>query len=193
MSDSNRYSDWWTDDQAVWNAFQNGDRKAFEHIYKKYSKTLVVYGIRIAEEKQIVQDCIQDLFIELWDGRERLSNVDSLKFYLLKSLRYKIIRHFKSRQLDDLNDPDNYVDGENFEVLKVREENILYQSRKLSAAIALLPKRQREAIHLRYLQEMSNEEVARIMGVNYQSACKFIYTALKSLKEVMLVFISICF
>lgn len=46
-------------------------------------------------------------------------------------------------------------------------------------------KRQREAIQLRYFHNMSNEEVVYIMGVNYQSACKFIYTALVPLRDIM--------
>ena len=52
----------------------------------------------------------------------------------------------------------------------------------LKELISNLPKRQQEAINLRYYHNFSNEEIAQIMGVNYQSACKFVYTALKSLK-----------
>jgi RNA polymerase sigma factor (sigma-70 family) len=56
------------------------------------------------------------------------------------------------------------------------------QMTNLRELIASLPRRQQEAINLRYYHNFSNEEIARIMGVNYQSACKFIYSALKSLK-----------
>lgn len=179
------------DDKVLCKALKGGDRKAFEAIYIKYSKTLLRYGNGLTVEQQIVQDCIQDLFIDLWEGRERQTEIESLKFYLLKSVRYKIIRQLRNSLLDDLSESVNYIENENVEVQRVREETMIHQSRKLSAAIELLPKRQKEAINLRYLQELSNEEVARIMGVNYQSACKFIYTALKSLKEVMLFLVTL--
>lgn len=63
------------------------------------------------------------------------------------------------------------------------QETLTQQSAQLMSVLETLPKRQWEAIHLRYFQELSNEDVAEVMGVNYQSACKFIYTALKTLRE----------
>ena len=63
------------------------------------------------------------------------------------------------------------------------QEDSQWNAQQLAAALLQLPTRQKEAIHLRYYPELSNEEVAQIMGVNYQSACKFIYTALKTLRE----------
>lgn len=191
MNDLIFESDNFADDKVLCKALKSGDRKAFEAIYRKYSKTLLRYGNGLTIEQQIVQDCIQDLFIELWEGRERQTEIESLKFYLLKSVRYKIMRQLRNSLLEVLTESETYIESENVEVQRVREETMIHQSRKLSAAIELLPKRQKEAINLRYLQELSNEEVARIMGVNYQSACKFIYTALKSLKEVMLLLVTL--
>jgi RNA polymerase sigma factor (sigma-70 family) len=52
----------------------------------------------------------------------------------------------------------------------------------LKTIINQLPKRQQEAINLRYYHNFSNEEIAQIMGVNYQSVSNFIYTALRKLK-----------
>lgn len=127
--------------------------------------------------------------MELWDRRENLSEVISVKHYLLKSLRYKIVRFLRQDNNDTLDHAEYQADGDHFEHRLLEEETGIQQSRKLQAALARLPKRQKEAIHLRYFEEMSNEEVADLMGVNYQSACKFIYTALKNLREVMLVMV----
>ncbi len=183
----------WQDDPSLWYAFQNGDRLAFECMYQRHIQHLISYGFKITNDRDVIQDCIQDLFIELWDRRKTLSEVISIKHYLLKSLRYKIIRFLKNNNLEDLSGFE--LDGGSFETSMLNEESRVRQSQQLTAALGQLPKRQREAIHLRYFQELSNEEVARIMGVNYQSACKFIYTALRNLKENMLVLsviLSIC-
>lgn len=61
---------------------------------------------------------------------------------------------------------------------------------RLEKALQKLSKRQQEAINLRYYHDLSNEEVASIMGVNYQSACKFIYSGLKILKDYVIFLIS---
>jgi RNA polymerase sigma factor (sigma-70 family) len=70
--------------------------------------------------------------------------------------------------------------------LELRSE----QLENLNQILNALPLRQQEAINLRYYNNFSNEEVAEIMGVNYQSACKFIYMALKKLRENLRVAVS---
>lgn len=175
------------DDQLLWRAFQTGDRLAFESMYRDHIQQLIRYGFKISGEEQIVQDCIQDLFMELWDSRESLAEVKSVRHYLLKSLRYKIVRYLRQSNSEDLEKAGYYADDDHFERSLLEREAGVVQSRRLYAALEMLPKRQKEAIHLRYFEQMSNEEVADLMGVNYQSACKFIYTALKNLRDVMLI------
>lgn len=174
------------DDHALWEAFTRGDKGALEFMYQKNIRILIAYGFRISNDRDLVQDSIQDLFIELWDGRERLSAVASIKSYLLKSLRYKIVRSVRYAKTEALGEADYQVEYDHFESRMLEEETKVQNNQRLHAAIERLPKRQREAIHLRYFQELSNDEVAALMGVNYQSACKFIYTALKNLRDVML-------
>jgi RNA polymerase sigma factor (sigma-70 family) len=172
-------------DQELWSAFKAGDRHAFSNIYQRNFRKLVSYGFKISADKDVVKDCIQDLFVELWESRRNLTNVNSIQFYLLKSLRYKIIRHLADRGEESLDSVHFDIQKDNFEQAMVKAESNVLIYKNLDAAINLLPKRQREAVQLRYFHNMSNEQVAMIMGVNYQSACKFIYTALKSLRGIM--------
>jgi RNA polymerase sigma factor (sigma-70 family) len=167
----------------LWEAFRRGNRVAYGEIYSNHAPALLAYGSRITSDHKLVEDCLQDLFIELWKSRENLSSTNSIKFYLFKALRLKIFRyqsHQNTESLDDymyvVNDPSH---EENF--IKLESESI--QINLLKDAIEHLPLRQREAINLRYFHGFSNEEVASIMSVNYQSACKLIYAALKRLKE----------
>jgi RNA polymerase sigma factor (sigma-70 family) len=124
------------------------------------------------------------LFFELWNTRERVTEPNSIKFYLFKALRYKILRNTKS------NDFTNTLDLELFENLAspshetklIRFEVQSEQMENLRTLIKQLPKRQQEAINLRYYHDFSNEEIAKIMAVNYQSAANFIFLAIRKLK-----------
>lgn len=174
-----------TCDHDLWSAFKKGDQTAFAQIYQRHFRQLVSYGFKIAANKDIVKDCIQDLFVDLWETKRNLADVDSIQFYLLKSLRYKIIRHMEDWGENALDTIHLEIHGENFEVEMLQKESNVLNYNKLKSAINLLPKRQREAVELRYFHNMSNDQVAQIMGVNYQSACKFIYAALKSLRDIM--------
>lgn len=89
-------------DPALWQAFKQGDRVAFERIYEQHIQPLINYGYKITTDRNLIQDCIQDLFVELWESRERLTNTDSVRFYLLKALRNKLIRHLQATPTDSL-------------------------------------------------------------------------------------------
>ncbi|PWJ57940.1 RNA polymerase sigma factor (sigma-70 family) [Dyadobacter jejuensis] len=172
-------------DLILWESFRRGDRVAFENIYQAHFGSLVRYGLKISQDQDLIQDCIQDLFIELWDSRQQLTIPNSIRFYLLKSLRYKIIRQLQNSNTESLENGYAAVIEDSVEHNILLQETRSGYLRQLGLAMDQLPKRQREALHLRYFQGLSNEDVARLMGVNYQSACKFIYTALKSLRNIM--------
>lgn len=169
----------------LWNSFLKGDKLAFEQIYKLYADDLLRYGRKISADSQLLEDCIHDLFVELWSSRSRLSPLsnESIKFYLFKALRYKIRQIKRERGVIDLVDdffrislPENEPES---------RETKDYTSRQLRKGIEKLPKRQQEAIYLRFYQQFTNDEIAVIMGVTYQSACRFIYKGLKVLREVI--------
>ncbi len=168
----------------TWKAFKKGDKKAFAVIYRDHVRSLLNYGYKVTSDRRLIEDSIQDLFFELWKNRAGLSDTTSVPFYLFRALRYKIMRNLKSsagsvlQQLEEVPEAfdlshENYLIG-----LEVQS----LQMAHLKDLITKLPRRQQEAINLRYYHNFSNEEIARIMGVNYQSACKFLYSALKTLK-----------
>lgn len=169
----------------MWEDFKAGDRAAFDHLYQTNIQSLIRYGRKITDDRSMVQDCIQDLFVELWESRKSIAQANSIKYYLLKSLRYKIVRQLQGECSETLDETQFPIHHDNAENSLLRQETSLLHSRQLTAALSKLPKRQREAIYLRYFEELDNEAVAEVMGVNYQSACKFIYTALKTLRVRM--------
>lgn len=175
----------------LWHAFRQGDEAAFQQLYRLYARDLLSYGNKIINDVPLIEDSIHDLFIELWQSRGNLSDTDSIKFYLFRSLRNKITRMrnrdllFQATTIEALPPlPDDFIIEAN--LIKSEETELLnFQLRK---SYERLTPRQQEALNLRYYQHFSNEEIAQIMGVNYQSACRFIYSALKTLREVVRIF-----
>ncbi|HEU5147408.1 MAG TPA: sigma-70 family RNA polymerase sigma factor [Chryseosolibacter sp.] len=168
----------------TWQAFKRGSREAFEAIYRENIRDLLIYGYKVTSDKRLIEDSVQDLFVELWKNRAGLSDTTSIRFYLFKALRYKIVRNARidsDRHLVESDSAGTFMEGshESYLIgLEVQSD----QMANLRELVAALPPRQQEAINLRYYHNFSNEEIARIMEVNYQSACKFIYSGLKNLK-----------
>lgn len=171
-------------DNFIWEKFKSGDKASFGDIYKTYAPVLINYGYKVTSDVALIEDSIQDLFVELWKSRERLSSTTSIKFYLFKALRLKIYRNLSN------NSHSNSLEGnltvsktESQEDFIIQIEVEFLQTRKLAEVLGKLPPRQQEAINLRYFHNFSNEEIASIMGISYNSACKTLYAGLKNLKE----------
>lgn len=172
----------------LWLAFRQGDQAAFQQLYRLYARDLLSYGYKVTSDLPLIEDSIHDLFIELWQSRANLSDTDSIRYYLFRSLRNKITKtrsqdlFFRASELDACLTP---IDDFSIETKLIEGEATKQMHQQLDRSFALLTPRQQEALNLRFYQHFSNEEIAQIMGINYQSACRFIYSALKTLREVV--------
>lgn len=79
-------------DVQLWNAFREGSEQAFIDIYESHFDKLYAYGMRVLGDEYLVEDGIQELFIDLKNTRERINATDSIKFYLFKCLKRKLHR-----------------------------------------------------------------------------------------------------
>lgn len=176
--------DIFTEDHALWKAFKAGSEPAFEQIYRREIQGLIRYGKKLTSDGVLIQDAVQDLFLEIWNSRLRLTDTDNIRFYLLRALRNKLSKRIPEADSTELHESEISEPSVEFAILEneARDSRLL----RLEKALQKLSKRQQEAINLRFYHDLSNEEVARIMGVNYQSACKFIYSGLKILKDYII-------
>jgi RNA polymerase sigma factor (sigma-70 family) len=169
-------------DISNWNAFRSGDREAFEYLFRSYYPLLVQYGTKICPEKEKVDDCIHDLFIELWQSKTQ-SPVLSVKAYLLKALKYKLFRQLRITQsnfrLEGTGEGPFEFSHDHFIVSREEEQ---HRSKRVIEAVTKLPGRQKEIIYLRIYQQLSYEEISEVMGINYQVARNLFSQSLRSLR-----------
>src|SRR5690606_18705544 len=79
-------------DMLLWHRFQSGEMVAFETIYSIYQPSLYHYGLSIVRHSDLVKDTLQDLFVELWNRRERFSRVKNIRAFLFAIMRRQLIR-----------------------------------------------------------------------------------------------------
>jgi RNA polymerase sigma factor (sigma-70 family) len=176
------YSD---DDPKLWQAFQQGDSSALGILAERYYRSLRKYGLKFIQEVAVVEDCIQDVFLELGQDPYKLNVNGSLKYYLMKALRNNIFLHLRYRQRFQNPSPDwelSLPDDFNAEALLIEKERISDISTQLDLVLESLPKREREALYLRYYENLSVAEIAGIMDVNRQSVSNFLQKALSKIR-----------
>lgn len=178
-----------TGEYQLWQAFREGNRAAFANIYERYARKLLSYGHKMTSDAQVIEDAIQDLFIELWKSRENLSPTHSIQFYLFRALRNKLSRHRPGISLPDSESAEwlNHEDLFSIPVESslIAEEEESEQANILRQAISKLSQRQQEVIHLRYYQHMTNRQIMELMGINDQSVRNLLHTALLALRQVL--------
>jgi RNA polymerase sigma factor (sigma-70 family) len=181
MSKTTTHTD---NDLALWRLFLQGDEDAFETIFRGHNDMLYRYGSAITPHSEVVEDSIQDIFIELWNSRTRLKETDSIRFYLFKVLRRKIYRNLDLR-VDLRDDFSNLIVGNEAspEGVIIDDESQTERLKRLSDAILLLPPRQREVIELRFYHGFGYEQIAELTDINLQSVHNNMHRALTSLRQ----------
>lgn len=182
-------------DTQIWDDFLLGSKNAYSFMYEKYARVLYNYGYKIAQDRQLTEDCLQDLFLTILETRERLGHTDSIKFYLMRALRRDIVRELtgKHRQagpglaghrpLDD-KDVDFRVEFQ-YEPTWLDSQISRERSEMILRELNQLPARQKEALFLKFFDNLSYEEIAGIMGIETTSAYKVIYKAIAALQKRM--------
>jgi RNA polymerase sigma factor (sigma-70 family) len=180
-------NDTYSDEQNLWIAFQNGDEKAYATIYTSHFNHLFRYGKKFTPDTELIEDCIQDLFVSIWKSRESLSLPESIKNYLFKSLRFSIFKKLKITS--DYNLDDFIVNEYTQEVISSQESILISEDEKNEAklkidkALKSLPKRQKEAIFLKFYSELSYPEIAEIMQISAQAVYNLISKSIIQLQN----------
>lgn len=173
-------------DTELWQAFKRGDRDAFAQLYNLYIEDLLSYGYRVTSDRQLIRDSVQDIFLYLWQTRSNLSDTDSIRFYLYRSLRNKIVRNIEKNKhttIDSAHLFENIIGVLSVEDDIITSEQLSEQLLKLKRAIQELPKRQQEIIQLRYYHDFSLEEIAEIMQINNQSVRNLLHRTIAELRQ----------
>jgi len=172
-------------DILLWESFRKGNKEAFATLFREHYETLFRYGNKLTSDIEVLEDCIQELFIEIWQARTE-TPVFSVKAYLIKSLKYKILKSFRQKsKVLSLTAGNDHVFEWSHETFLIAEEVSAEKKQRISAALQRLSNRQREIIYLKYYQNLSYEEVSEIMNINYQVARNLLYQAIKSLKTLL--------
>ena len=167
-------------------SFQAGNMAAFSQLYDLHINILFNYGLKLTIDKELLKDCIHDIFVKLYTKRDELGTIDNLRSYLFISLKNKLCDELRRRMyMSDtvveevsLSTP---TDVEDDYMAKEQRNNEFSLVKRL---LDQLSPRQREALTLYYIEEKKYEDICEIMNMNYQSVRNLMHRGLTKLRSL---------
>lgn len=166
--------------------FQAGNVRAFSKLYDLYVNTLFNYGCRLTTDKELLKDCIHDVFVKIYTKKDELGNVTNIKSYLFISLKNKLCDECRKRvnvsdaAVDDL----TIVSSDDVENNYITSEKQRIEKSVVRRLLGQLSERQREAFTLYYLEEREYEDICQIMNMNYQSVRNLMHRGMLKLRSI---------
>jgi RNA polymerase sigma factor (sigma-70 family) len=168
----------------LWNLFRNGDRTAYAYFIHTYSNSLFNYGYRIYADHDFVKDCVQEVFIELWNRRHSINETSSIKWYLFKSVRLRIFREApKWNKNLPLEEDYQFTVEFNIEHQLIVDLETQELSSRIKSVLNRLPGRQREIMYLRFYENLNFDEISNIMQINKQSVHNLLQKAYHNFRK----------
>lgn len=166
----------------------NNFENTYYNLFKQHYSGLLFYANRLIGEDD-AEDIVQDVFVELWNNKEKIDFDSNIKSFLYKSvytrslnlIKHKaIVENYSSEEKEFYAQKIEYYNLENSEVIS-RMENIELK-KEIQQAINTLPDKCREVFKLSYIYEMKNKEIADILGISDRTVEAHMYKALKLLR-----------
>lgn len=177
------------DVRSYWEKMRLGDKQALFELYNNMYFHLIRFGLKINADDELVKDCVNQVFLNLWDKRARLNAVDNVKSYLMTSLRRCMLDQLA--YTDKMNTAVSRMGAEeenaelSYEEIMIAVQQDDELKHKLQLAIKQLTPRQMELIQLKFFEGLTYEQIAERNSQTVKTAYNTIYDAIKTLKKLL--------
>lgn len=161
------------------NGLMEGDENAFQTLFIDYYAVLVSFAMKYLEDQEAAEDIVQDVFVKIWETREKLGKIDNLSAYLYQMVRFRSFNYLRAEKIrqdatksfaEELEETEmnEYIKNETFRIVMRTLEDLPPGSRNVFS---------------RALQGYSAKEIADELGIAVETVKKQKQVARRILKE----------
>ena len=170
----------------AWDQFiLDGNMDALSRIYFHYYDLLFTYGMKHTSDKQVVEDTIQNVFMNLIKLRKSIGDIKNLSGYLISTFRRQLFLDLNKQKKTILTEQ---LPEERFDYFKSPEQDISDKENlerihlTIKQCIGKLTAKQQEIIFLRFEREVPYEEIAEMLNISVDSCYKSVYRSIKTIR-----------
>jgi RNA polymerase sigma-70 factor (ECF subfamily) len=168
-------------DDYLFRQIKRGDKEAFDHLFNRYYRGMVMYALHYTESVEMGEDIVQEVFLRLWRDRKKITIHTSIRSYLsaavknkcLDDIKHSIIRNnYENEILKRENNPGISGPNLSFELVE-----------KLEQTINALPEQVRKIFVMNRYENKKYREIAEILDISVKTVEASIGKALRVLRE----------
>ena len=172
-------------DEQLFARVNQGSEQAFELVYEKYHKLLYVLAYRYLMDKDRAEDAVQNVFVKLWEYRERLNIGISLRNFLFTMTKNHVLNVIRDENTAlekqyELAQCASEYDDDLVEKLEKRERMALFYE-----AVDKLPPQKKAICRMKVEEELSTKEIAERMNLSVNTVKTHYAEALKAIRRLL--------
>ena len=162
---------------------KNGQRSAFDFVYKKYSKSLLSRMQRMVKSPEIADELLQDVFLKVWTNRTDIDLDKSFKGWIFTIAQTTVFTYYRKLALDKK--MQQHVLEVFVEFYEQTDEYIFNKERMqlLNSAVDQLPPQRKEIFRLCKIEGKSYQEAAELLSISPSTVSNQLVSATKSVKR----------
>lgn len=179
------------DFSSTWDLIKRGEVSALKSLFSEINQPLIKYALQITRDRFLAEEAVQDVFVNLWNNREKIELTRSLKSYLYQSVHNYSVNKLihKSTRQNSLNvlvsdESWQYIE-ENYRIDDFFIEHLeaLETQEIIKTIVNELPEQCREIFILSRYQELSNNEISQKLNIAPSTVKTQLYRALDKIRE----------
>ena len=174
MEEKHSRKEMYSDDDLI-EQIRIGDEKAAEELIKRYYTSILHYCKKHCFNQEKAEDLTQETFLKLFKNLPGYKGKKRFKAYLYTIANHLCIDESRKKEVYSLDDEE--VIEESDEMSRIEDKS------EIDYLLNVLSPEQREAIILRFGEELSFWEIASVMGCNMRTAQSRVRNALKMMRK----------
>ncbi len=161
-----------------------GNKRAFTDFYSQYFKRLLIESDKYVKDIYVAEEVVQDVFLKIWERSDDLTQIQSIKSYLYRSVINASINYVNRQKNLELHHQKIVDEFTEDQADQLDEENELIVL--LYDEIEKLPPKCKEIFKMNRFERLKYREIALKLDLSEKTVENHIGNALKLLREAML-------
>jgi RNA polymerase sigma factor (sigma-70 family) len=160
--------------------------EAFQNLVLPAKNKLFRFAMRFLGNEEEAKDVVQEVFIRVWNGREKMSEIQNVEAWCMRITRNLSLDRVRSITRKQTQPIEESYNVRNEALTPLESTEIDESMQRIAQYIAVLPEKQRQIIHLRDVEGYSYNEISEILELDMNQVKVNLFRARNAVREKLM-------